>query len=113
MASLLRLAVRNLLVHKLRSTLSIVGVVFGVGAVTAVSAVGEGARREALDQIGDLGIDTITVRAKASAAGGAPALRVQDAAAVRAVGADVIAVAPVREAMAAVQGAGRSTDAGV
>ena len=113
-ASLLRLAVRNLLVHKLRSTLSIVGVVFGVGAVTAVSAVGEGARREALDQIGDLGIDTITIRAKASAAGGAAApLRVQDAAAVRAVGADVIAVAPVREAMAPVQSAGRTTDAGV
>ena len=86
-ASLLRLALRNLLVHKLRSTLSIVGVVFGVGAVTAVSAVGEGARREAVDQIGDLGIDTITVRAKASVAGGAPAtLRVQDAAAVREIG---------------------------
>ena len=90
------------------------GVVFGVGAVTAVSAVGEGARREALDQIGDLGIDTITVRAKAPAAGGPPpALRVQDAAAVRAVGADVVAVAPVRESTASVQGAGRSTDAGV
>src|SRR5688572_10904385 len=97
--SLLRLAVRNLLVHKLRSTLSIVGVVFGVGAVTAVSAVGEGARREAIDQIGDLGIDTITVRARASAPGVAAApLRVQDAAAVRAVGAGVVAVAPVREA---------------
>jgi putative ABC transport system permease protein len=113
-ASLVRLAVRNLLVHKLRSTLSIVGVVFGVGAVTAVSAVGEGARREAVDQIGDLGIDTITVRAKAPVPGGPPAaLRVQDAAAVRAVGADVVAVAPVRETMAAVQGAGRSVDAGV
>ena len=113
-ASLLRLAVRNLLVHKLRSTLSIVGVVFGVGAVTAVSAVGEGARREAIDQIGDLGIDTITVRARSSAEGvGAAPLRLQDAAAVRAVGADVVAVAPVREAMVTVQGAGKSTDAGV
>jgi putative ABC transport system permease protein len=114
MASLLRLAVRNLLVHKLRSTLSIVGVVFGVGAVTAVSAVGEGARREAIDQIGDLGIDTITVRARSSADGtGAAPLRLEDAAAVRAVGSDVVAVAPVREAMVTVQGAGKSTDAGV
>jgi putative ABC transport system permease protein len=113
-ASLLRLAVRNLLVHKLRSTLSIVGVVFGVGAVTAVSAVGEGARREALEQIGDLGIDTITIRARPPVAGAPPAsLRVQDAAAVRAVGADVVAVAPVREATASVEGAGRSIDAGV
>jgi putative ABC transport system permease protein len=43
---LLRLGLRTLLVHKLRSTLSILGVVFGVAAVTAVSAVGEGARRD-------------------------------------------------------------------
>ena len=113
-ASLVRLAVRNLAVHKLRSTLSIIGVVFGVGAVTAVSAVGEGARREAIDQIGDLGIDTITIRAKPPAAGGRGApLRVQDAAAVKAVGADVVAAAPVREARVAVQAAGRSADAGV
>ena len=113
-ASLLRLAVRNLLVHKLRSTLSIVGVVFGVGAVTAVSAVGEGARREALDQIGDLGIDTITVRAKASA-DGAPAARCASRTRPPCArsGADVVAVAPVREATAPVQGAGRTTDAGV
>ena len=55
---LLRLGVRSLLVHKLRSVLSILGVVFGVAAVTAVSAVGEGARREAVAQIGSLGIDT-------------------------------------------------------
>jgi putative ABC transport system permease protein len=113
-ASLLRLAVRNLLVHKLRSTLSIVGVVFGVGAVTAVSAVGEGARRESLEQIGDLGIDTITVRARPSAPGAeAAALRVQDADAVRAVGPGVAAVAAVREATVPVQGGGHSTDAGV
>jgi len=47
---LLRLAVRNLLLHRLRSALSILGVVFGVGAVIAMSSVGEGARREALAQ---------------------------------------------------------------
>ena len=66
---LLRLGVRSLLVHKLRSVLSILGVVFGVAAVTAVSAVGEGARREAVAQIGSLGIDTMTVRARPPAAG--------------------------------------------
>ncbi len=113
-ASLVRLAVRNLMVHKLRSTLSVTGVVFGVAAVTAVSSVGEGARREALEQIGDLGIDTITVRSKPAAGGGpGAALRVSDAAAVRAIGPDIAAVAPVREATAPVQAAGRATDAGV
>ena len=105
---------RNLTVHKLRSTLSVTGVVFGVAAVTAVSSVGEGARREALEQIGDLGIDTITVRSKPAAGGGpGAALRVSDAAAVRAIGPDITAVAPVREATAPVQAAGRATDAGV
>src|SRR5262249_58498106 len=77
-AVLLRLGLRSLLVHKLRSVLSILGVVFGVAAVTAVSAVGEGARREAVAQIGSLGIDTVTVRAR-PASGGAPAgLRLAD-----------------------------------
>ena len=32
-------------------------IVFGVAAVVAMSSVGEGARREALEQIGALGID--------------------------------------------------------
>jgi putative ABC transport system permease protein len=113
-AALLRLALRNLMVHKLRSTLSVTGVVFGVAAVTAVSSVGEGARREAVEQIGDLGIDTITVRARGGAGGGPPApLRLSDASAVRAVGPDLVAVAPVREARAAVRSGGRATDAGV
>jgi putative ABC transport system permease protein len=112
--ALARLAVRNLMVHKLRSVLSVTGVVFGVAAVTSVSSVGEGARREAIEQIGDLGIDTVTVRARPSAAGapGAP-LRVADASAVGAIGPDVTAVAPVREARATVSAGGRTTDAGV
>src|SRR5713101_6766302 len=97
---LLRLGVRSLLVHKLRSVLSILGVVFGVAAVTAVSAVGEGARREAVAQIGSLGIDTVTVRARHVAApAGVPAgLRLREAEAVRAVVPHVLAAAPVREA---------------
>jgi len=58
----LRLGVRSLKLHKLRSSLSILGVVFGVAAVVAMSSVGEGARRETLAQIASLGIDTVTVR---------------------------------------------------
>ena len=61
-AGLLRLGLRGLLQHKLRSTLSILGVVFGVAAVVAMSSVGEGARREAVAQTGALGIDSITLR---------------------------------------------------
>jgi len=101
--ALLRLALRGLLLHKLRSSLSILGVVFGVGAVVAMSSVGEGARREALEQIGALGIDTITVRPRAE--GGAGGLRVRDADAVAAVVPGVTAVAPLRAARLSLGGA--------
>jgi putative ABC transport system permease protein len=94
----LRLGVRSLLVHKLRSGLSILGVVFGVAAVVAMSSVGEGARREAVAQIGSLGIDTVTVRAKKGLVPGEVGLRLPDAEAVAAVVPGVVAVAPVREA---------------
>ena len=119
---LLRLGVRSLLVHKLRSVLSILGVVFGVAAVTAVSAVGEGARREAVAQIGSLGIDTLTVRARSTAAGSsatpaaataAGGLRLRDAEAVQAVVPNLVATAPVREASLSAEAGGRATDAGV
>jgi putative ABC transport system permease protein len=60
--ALLRLGFRSLFLHKLRSTLSILGVFFGVAAVVAISSVGEGARREAIEQIGALGIDSITIK---------------------------------------------------
>ena len=66
---LLRLGVRSLRLHKLRSSLSILGVVFGVAAVVAMSSVGEGARRETLAQIAALGIDTVTLRPRAAEPG--------------------------------------------
>ena len=59
---LVRLGLRSLMLHKLRSGLSILGVVFGVAAVVSMSSVGEGARRETLAQIEAMGIDTVTVR---------------------------------------------------
>src|SRR5215470_17890822 len=79
---LLRLGVRSLLLHKLRSSLSILGVVFGVSAVVAMSSVGEGARRQALEQIGALGIDSITVRAQPGGTTPSAGLRLRDADAV-------------------------------
>ena len=56
-----RLGVKTLLLHKLRSALTMLGVVFGVGAVIAMLAVGEGASREALDQIRKLGSNNIII----------------------------------------------------
>jgi putative ABC transport system permease protein len=97
---LLRLGLRGLMVHKLRSTLSILGVFFGVAAVVATSSVGEGARREALEQIGALGIDSIRIRARPAPEGAAapPApLRERDVASLAAVVPHLVSLAPVRE----------------
>lgn len=55
----IRLGVKDVLRHKLRSFLTLLGVVFGVGSVIAMLAVGEGASREALEQIRRLGSQNI------------------------------------------------------
>ncbi|MDD3546552.1 MAG: ABC transporter permease [Kiritimatiellae bacterium] len=47
--------------HKTRSFLTMLGVVFGVGSVIAMLAVGEGASQQALDSIKRLGSDNIMV----------------------------------------------------
>ncbi|RJP30458.1 MAG: FtsX-like permease family protein [Candidatus Omnitrophota bacterium] len=56
-----KLGVKNLLLHKLRSFLTMLGVVFGVGSVIAMLAVGEGASKEALDRIRKLGSQNIII----------------------------------------------------
>ncbi|MCH8333369.1 ABC transporter permease, partial [Candidatus Sumerlaeota bacterium] len=56
------LGLRSLLSHKLRSGLTILGIVFGVGSVISMLAIGEGASREVLEQIRRLGSQNIIVR---------------------------------------------------
>ena len=57
----IRLGIKTLLLHKLRSFLTMMGVVFGVGSVVAMLAVGEGASKEALEEIRKLGSTNIIV----------------------------------------------------
>jgi putative ABC transport system permease protein len=57
-----QLGVKNLRLHKLRSFLTMLGVVFGVSSVIAMLAVGEGASKQALDQIRKLGSNNIIIR---------------------------------------------------
>ena len=54
----------SLLTHRLRTFLTMLGVIFGVGAVIAMLSIGEGAKQEALEQISILGINNIIVNAK-------------------------------------------------
>src|ERR1051326_9238138 len=57
-------AIGNLAVHKLRTTLTMLGMIFGVGAVIAMLSIGAGAEQKALDAIGRLGLRNVLVRAK-------------------------------------------------
>ncbi len=58
----IRLAVKSLLLHKLRSGLTMLGIVFGVFSVIAMLAIGEGASKQAQEQVLLLGANNIIVR---------------------------------------------------
>ena len=58
----LRLALEALGRYRLRTALSVLGVVFGVAAVIAMMSVSEGAARDALQQVEALGVDNLVAR---------------------------------------------------
>ena len=58
---LISMSFHNLLLHKMRSLLTSLGVIFGVGSVIAMLAISEGAKHSALAQIEAMGIDKIIV----------------------------------------------------
>src|SRR5512140_2436938 len=57
-------ALRNLARHKLRTALTMLGMIFGVGAVIAMLSIGAGGEKKALEAIGRLGLRNVIVRAK-------------------------------------------------
>jgi putative ABC transport system permease protein len=65
-----RLALNMLFHSKLRSWLTIIGIVIGVAAVVAIISIGEGMRLELESRLGGLGADLITVSPGASRAMG-------------------------------------------
>src|ERR1700741_3130795 len=58
----IRLGLGSLWLHRLRSLLTVLGIVFGVCSVIAMLAIGEGASSEAQEQIKNLGSQNIIVR---------------------------------------------------
>src|SRR4051812_50187500 len=73
----LKLGMKSLLLHKLRSGLTVLGIVFGVAAVISMLAVGEGSSRDAQERIQALGATNIIFRSvkpteETQAAGGRP-----------------------------------------
>jgi putative ABC transport system permease protein len=117
--SLFKLAMRGLALHKLRSTLSALGIVFGVAAVVAMLSVGEGARREILAEVGRLGINRVTVRAGSLSrtteleAGKlqSQGLSLADADAISEISPNVESLAPVRTASEQLANGDRRADA--
>jgi putative ABC transport system permease protein len=59
---LARLAAKSLWRHRLRSLLTMLGIIFGVGSVVAMLAVGEGESREAQERYGRLGVRNLIVQ---------------------------------------------------
>ena len=58
----INLSLVGLLSHKLRTMLTMLGIIFGVAAVIAMLSIGEGAKQESLDQIRQMGINNIIVQ---------------------------------------------------
>jgi len=106
-----------LVAHRLRATLSAVGIVCGVATVVAALAIGEGARREAIAEIGALGVENVLVRALPGEPPAdrrrlppAPALTLEDAQAIQATVAEVRSIGAVRSARVEVAANGRRRD---
>ncbi len=57
-----KLGIKSLWMHKLRSTLTTLGIIFGVSSVIAMLAIGEGASRQAQEQIARLGSRNIIIK---------------------------------------------------
>jgi putative ABC transport system permease protein len=80
----LRVALEAQSRYKLRTSLSVLGVVLGVAAVIAMMSVTEGARRDALEQVQLLGLDNLVARNRTltlaeSRGGWSPGLTLADA----------------------------------
>src|SRR5207249_185560 len=60
----LYMGLSSLLVHKLRSLLTMLGMIFGVGAVVAMLSITAGAQKEMMSFIDQLGVNNIIVEAR-------------------------------------------------
>ena len=112
---LARLAWQGILVNRLRSFLTVLGITFGIAAVIALLAVGQGARMESDRQIKSLGSNIIYLRAGAASVGhvhmgmgSSATLTVSDAEAIRDMCPAVGDVAPGMNSMLQVQYGGQN-----
>jgi len=110
---LLGIAARSIMRNKLRTTLTMLGIVIGVAAVIVMVAIGQGARAQIEAQIHTLGTNMIVVTPGSTAQGGASQgantfnrLSIADAEKIRREGTLLSAVSPVIVTRTQVIGAG-------
>ena len=107
----IRIAIRALMSNKTRSFLTVLGVIVGIGAVIAMLAVGEGAKRRVQDAFAQVGANMLIVTSGTTTTGGAqggfgslPTLTWPDLEAIRTELNSVRLAAPVLRSSAQVQG---------
>jgi putative ABC transport system permease protein len=100
--TLFRMAIASILKNKMRTMLTMLGIVIGVGAVIVMVAIGNGAQSQIKSQIKNLGTNLIVVTAGSTQQGGASQgaqsfnrLRVEDVDAIRAQATMLSAISPV------------------
>ena len=57
----MQMALKAMKTHRLRTTLTMIGIVFGIASVVTVVALGEGARQETLEEIKSLGTTVVSI----------------------------------------------------
>lgn len=107
--STLKISIRALMANKMRSALTMLGIIIGVGAVIAMLSVGRGASRQIADQISSMGSNLLMVLPGATTSGGVrmgagtqPTLTLSDAEAIEKECPAVEAVGPVHSGVAQV-----------
>ncbi len=68
---IMKIAIRALARNKLRSALTMLGIIIGVGAVIAMVGIGNGAQKEVQDRIAAMGTNLLNVQAGSMNVGGA------------------------------------------
>jgi putative ABC transport system permease protein len=109
---IIRFALRGVVANKLRSTLTMLGILIGVAAVILLVAVGNGSAKAVSDRIAALGTNTLTVMNAARGGTSGLTLEVAGALADPVLAPDVKSVSPVVSTAATVAYASTSHDVG-
>ena len=109
----IRLAVRALRRNKMRSLLTMLGIIIGVGSVIASVSITTGATKQVEDKVSALGQNVVTVFSGNFTGGGvrggggsAATLTIEDVLAIKSEVADIVAVSPEVRDQSQVQGGG-------